>query len=191
MAEKIYDTIKAANPNFTLSGPSKDNLYDFEAQCSDLTLEDLKVQVGDNVYVLPSSAYTLQDVYTPKEGGSDIIYCYIQITTIDQDYGFPQDAVILGKPFTSAYSSTFDLDALTVTLSINALNSDLNAEVCNSSGTSCQKASSSSDDGLSGGAIAGIIVGGIVFLLAAIGLTYFCYKKSKTDPAAAYEPITQ
>lgn len=185
MAEKIYDTIKAANPNFTLSGPSKDNLYDFEAYCSDLTLEDLKVQVGDNVYVLPSSAYTWQYV------DDDDIKCYIQITAIDQDYGFPQDAVLLGKPFTSAYSSTFDLDALTVTLSINALNSDLNAEVCNSSGTSCQKASSSSDDGLSGGAIAGIIVGGIVFLLAAIGLTYFCYKKSKTDPAAAYEPITQ
>ena len=58
MAEKIYDTIKAANPNFTLSGPSKDNLYDFDTYCSDLTLlEDLKVQVGANVYVLPSSAY--------------------------------------------------------------------------------------------------------------------------------------
>ena len=52
-----------------------------------------------------------------------------------------------------------------------------------------EKNEGSSDDGLSGGAIAGIISGSILFLIIVSGLSYYCYRKNKTDPAAAYEPV--
>ena len=89
----------------------------------------------------------------------------------------------MGLPFFTTYDATFDYGSRGgMTFSISAANTDANASVCAVSDSACGSPSPSpsgdSDDGLSGGAIAGIIIGSIVFLVAASGLGYFCYKKS-------------
>ena len=92
----------------------------------------------------------------------------------------------MGLPFFATYDATFNNANYEMTFSISAANTDANACVRADSDSACgspspspsPSPSSDSDDGLSGGAIAGIIIGSIVFLVAASGLGYFCYKKS-------------
>ena len=192
----ITSDIVAANAGISLD-PNFAGLHVTSQDCTGLVLEDLKIVVGANLYVLPSATYAYSD--------ADANDCYILISTADSAYGYPDNAVVLGLPFQAAYDSTFNQDELKVSLNISPRNTSTKVDICLADNTCCEVASpcetpvdpvdpdekneGSSDDGLSGGAIAGIISGSILFLIIVSGLSYYCYRKNKTDPAAAYEPV--
>ena len=146
-------------------------------------MDDLKIQVGANLYVLPGSGYAVD---SPALNG-----CAVLISTAEENLKFPANAVVLGYPFLAAYDSTYNYDTSKVDLNISASNKYANVDICNSDGTCCEVASpcdlSDSEDKLSIIALAGIIFGTIVSIIVASFITIHYWKKNKTEDATIYE----
>ena len=72
--------------------------------CSDVSIQDLKVQLGEHIYEIPSADFTFASGYD----------CMIALTK-----GVTNDQIILGMPFFVAYDVTFNNADLTVSMSID------------------------------------------------------------------------
>ena len=87
------------------------------------------------------------------------------------------DQVVLGTIFMTNFVTSFDMDNNTISLTANT-----NAP--EGVGITAIKIKSDDDDGLSGGAIAGIVIGGIVLLiLVFVGIYCLTCKGSKGNGA--------
>jgi len=93
--------------------------------------------------------------------------------------------VVLGSYFLANFYAEFDYDKLAVNISPNAYSSWKSSVV--------YVGPSSDDDdsdGLSGGAIAGIVIGCLVGILILCGLFYYCYGKYAGKDSAKSRNVT-
>ena len=98
----------------------------------------------------------------------------------------------MGWPFFVAYDVAFNNADMKVTMYIDGTQSNASdVSFCDTDGSNCTSGSGTSDDdGLDGSAIFIIILVSLLVIALVGGIVYYCIKKPKTDPSAAYEPVS-
>ena len=122
LRKKMIDDIKTVNSavNWSSSKPDTGSdyvAYDYaDVKCSELVFYDLKVQVGDSLFVIPGGDYTFTTTSSTDVENSQ---CTVAIADSEL-YGYTSDKLVMGWPFFIAYDVTFNNADFKVTMSIDA-----------------------------------------------------------------------
>ena len=86
MAEALLEKVQEANPTATFKDETQDGGYvSADGQCSELVLEDLKIQLGEDLFTIPSEDYAI--TYEDDAGTTSTTTCLFLVES-NTPYGY-------------------------------------------------------------------------------------------------------